>query len=722
MDAVYLYIWEIVQLMSTKLFALLNLLKNSHIVSTALCIFNGVELIDLVPLMWCFFLLSTISSFLFYLFLGLRGFLYVNLIGIIPFWLLCSYFFSWFVIDGNSFIWECGNLNFISTIDKISFKICFNKLSFSFGYLTLTIGLFVLMYSLFYFRGEPTAERLPFLLMLFVNSMLLLIFSDNLIVTFIGWEMIGVTSFFLINYWNSRLDTLKSAKKALVFNLLSDSLVLITLLKLNRMTDQLDITVLNIKISENLDYYTFLGLINVSEVSLVSLILALGCSIKSAQFIFHAWLPDSMEAPAPASALIHSATLVSAGIYLLAKLTPVWYNEFMPLIPSYHIKDFLILWGATTAAYGGIVSACQTDLKKILAYSTVSHCGYMMILVGCGDLDSLIFYFYIHGMYKALLFLVTGNIMRFYQTQDFRKMGNLWYNLHFECAVCITGFAQLSGAPFSLGFVAKHNILNLIPCDTLHNKLVFTLIVIGACSSLFYSFEFIRSVWFDSNKSSKSIAKLYRDDRLFSKYNNPTGNIGLLVLTSYFTFSCLFGLYLEATLINNVKLSISIDYTNFTQPIKVNNSGPIYGYQQYLLSIITVYSVMTTSIIYILSIHLEERISGESWSWVFWFLFISTTFVAVYSLLNNPIYTMIDLIVNLLKSILNFTQVHIILDLIRFYIINFYDIIISYIPLVNSENIICKESVALGLSEATFLEFIIGSLFGDSLDLLPIFI
>lgn len=645
-------------------------------------------------------------SFLFYMFLGLRGFIYVNLIGIIPFWILCTYLFNWFVINGNQLVWQCGNLNVISSIDKVAFKLCFNKLSFSFGYLTLTIGLFVLMYSIFYFRGEPTAERLPFLLMLFVNSMLLLIFSDHMIVTFIGWEMIGVTSFFLINYWNSRMDTLKSAKKALVFNLLSDAFILMVLVSIFNITNELDISVINSIIYKHTDSVTYFGFIRVPQLSVISVTLALACSIKSAQFIFHAWLPDSMEAPAPASALIHSATLVSAGIYLLVKMYPLWSDTCLPYLPAFYTKDFIMLWGALTAAYGGVVSASQTDLKKILAYSTVSHCGYMMVLVGCGELNYLIFYFYIHGMYKALLFLVTGNIMRFYQTQDFRKMGNLWYNLHFECAVCITGFAQLSGAPFSLGFVAKHSILDQIKTGTLVGDIEYILILIGACASVVYSLEFIRCVWFDPNKSSKSIAKLYRDDKLFSKFNNPTGNIGLLVLTTYFIFSCLFGLYLELVLINSVPLDVSIDFTNFTQPVRITSSRPIYGYQQYMLSIVTVYSILTTTLVYVLISELEERITGETVEWIVWVLFIMCSFKVVYLLCSNPLHIVLNSMDKFIPSIF----INSVLDAITNLLL-FVKTSLSY--LIEFKNYLFSDSTSWGLTEPTVIEYFIIALLGN---------
>jgi len=195
-----------------------------------------------------------------------------------------------------------------------------NKLTFGFGYLTLTISVFVLLYSFFYFRGEPTIERLPLMLMIFVNSMLLFLFSDNLVVTFIGWEMVGVTSFFLINYWSTRMDTLKSATKALVFNLFSDAFFFLALALIASMFKTLDIPVLNSLSHSSYDTTLSFGHIKLCGLSVASTLLLVAASIKSAQFILHAWLPDSMEAPAPASALIHSATLVSAGIFLLIRL------------------------------------------------------------------------------------------------------------------------------------------------------------------------------------------------------------------------------------------------------------------------------------------------------------------------------------------------------------------------------------------------------------------
>lgn len=529
---------------------------------------NQVVISNLLPLTWCFFIVNTIVSYLFYLFLGIRGFIAVTIIGALPFWLLSTLLFEWFFLKGHTLTLYIGDFNVIGVGNKVALKFFFDKVTFGFGYLTLSIGLFVLIYSFFYFRGEPTKERLALLLLLFVNSMLILLFSDNLIVTFIGWEFIGVMSFFLINHWSSRSDTLKAALKALAYNLLSDAFLLMAFIMILLTFGSLEISTILIKSKELYNSTLDVSHTVHSSLAFISVFLILGGSIKSAQFFFHTWLPDSMEAPAPASALIHSATLVSAGIFLLARLSPLWFNTSIWLgLFSIEVKSFVLIWGAITAAYGGLVSARQTDLKRILAYSTISHCGYMMVLVGCGYTDALLLYFYIHGLYKALLFLVTGNIMRVYQTQDFRKMGGAWHTLPLETITCIFGFMHLSGAPFSLGYLAKHQVVLLVPQGGLLGYFVLSLVILGACSSVFYSLEFIRCVFFEPDKSSKLSTNSYNKKYYFSKYNNLTGKVGWFVIVTYFTFALLLGNALALVLIEKNTLQIvqeSLDFTTCT--------------------------------------------------------------------------------------------------------------------------------------------------------------
>lgn len=600
---------------------------------------NEIKLVNLLPLAWCFFIFNTIVSYLFYLFLGIRGFIAVTIIGALPFWLLSTFLFKWFFITGNTLTLYIGDFNVIGVSNKVPLKFFFDKLTFGFGYLTLSIGLFVLIYSFFYFRGEPTKERLALLLLLFVNSMLILLFSDHLIVTFIGWEFIGVTSFFLINHWSSRSDTLKAALKALAYNLLSDAFLLMAFLKTLSTFGSLEISTILIKVTEVYNNKSDVSHTDHTSLAIISVLLILGGSIKSAQFFFHTWLPDSMEAPAPASALIHSATLVSAGIFLLARLSPVWDKTSIWFgLFSVEVKSFILIWGAITAAYGGLISAKQTDLKRILAYSTISHCGYMMVLVGCGYTDALLLYFYIHGLYKALLFLVTGNIMRVYQTQDFRKMGGAWHTLPLETVTCIFGFMHLSGAPFSLGYIAKHQVMLLVPQEGLLGYFVTSLVILGACSSVFYSLEFIRCVFFEPDKSAKLGVNTYFKKYYFSKYNNPTGKVGRFVIVTYFTFALLLGNMLALILVEKTTLEVLKESLNFANSTIEEASKNTIGIESVSTLILICYCIILALYTYLTSTNKVETHYPRVNYWLYTIVPLIIFFTPVYYMITTPMF------------------------------------------------------------------------------------
>lgn len=191
-----------------------------------------------------------------------------------------------------------------------------------------------------------------------------------------------------------------------------------------------------------------------------------------------------MEAPAPASALIHSATLVSAGIFLVLRFAPIMELSVLS-------KTLLPVIGSITAFYGGIVSAKQTDVKKILAYSTISHCGFMMLLSSSFNVDLTLLYLYVHGLFKALLFLATGSVMRFFRVQDFRYMGGAHKYLPVECAICIFGFMHLSGAPFTFGYIAKHYIITSVLSGSYLYIFLMINVLLSILASLVYTSRFI---------------------------------------------------------------------------------------------------------------------------------------------------------------------------------------------------------------------------------------
>lgn len=334
-----------------------------------------------------------------------------------------------------------------------------------------------------------------------------------------------------------RINTLKSALKALVFNKVSDSFILASLVIIYNTFNTANIMVICTSVPYYTNCYIDLGIIDVRCLDIISLLLLIAAFIKSAQFGFHLWLPDSMEAPAPASALIHSATLVSAGIFLILRLAPLFESSILSytLIPAI---------GAITACYGGIVSAAQTDVKKILAYSTISHCGFMVLLTATFNLDLVLIYLYVHGFFKALLFLSAGSVMRLFKCQDFRYMGSAYKYLPIECIISIFGFWHLSGGPLSFGYVAKHYIITSMEGNTIFTLFIMVNVIISIIASIIYSSRFIYYVYFDFKKAKKSVYLEHVSKLFLSKHFTLASRAGSLVLIINYFFVIIMCSYL----------------------------------------------------------------------------------------------------------------------------------------------------------------------------------
>ena len=518
--------------------------------------------LNLLPLFWLFFISCVLVAIFFYNWLGLSGFFKLNTAGLLLFWCILASNFKTVVIEGGEYSVIFGEFNLISNCYPVAIELFIDKLSFSFAFLTMSIAVFVYFYTFCYFRYEPNIERLVTLLLLFVNSMILLVFSGNLIVLFLGWELIGVTSFFLINFWAVRINTLKSALKALVFNKVSDSFILASLVIIYNTFNTANIMVICTSVPYYTNCYIDLGIIDVRCLDIISLLLLIAAFIKSAQFGFHLWLPDSMEAPAPASALIHSATLVSAGIFLILRLAPLFESSILSytLIPAI---------GAITACYGGIVSAAQTDVKKILAYSTISHCGFMVLLTATFNLDLVLIYLYVHGFFKALLFLSAGSVMRLFKCQDFRYMGSAYKYLPIECIISIFGFWHLSGGPLSFGYVAKHYIITSMEGNTIFTLFIMVNVIISIIASIIYSSRFIYYVYFDFKKAKKSVYLEHVSKLFLSKHFTLASRAGSLVLIINYFFVIIMCSYLISIWGPNMYTSPS------TYNIVTNISNPL---------------------------------------------------------------------------------------------------------------------------------------------------
>ncbi|MBS4044174.1 MAG: hypothetical protein KGZ59_10195 [Chitinophagaceae bacterium] len=340
------------------------------------------------------------------------------------------------------------------------------------------------------------------------------------------------------------MSTFKAAFKAFSFNKISDIFFFFFILLVYNLFFTFDIlTILNSnKIFLFKKFYFLFFFCNYNDLVFMFLIL---CSfVKSAQIGFHFWLPDSMEAPVPASSLIHSATLVSAGVFLLLR-----FNIFLET--SIVLVSIVGFFGSTTALYGAVVSAHQIDTKKILAYSTISHCGFLMVLIVSFRVEFLLLYLYVHGFFKASIFMCVGNINRFSQNnQDIRRMGLFVKHLIFEFFFCFIGLINLCGLPFSFGFFIKHYLFLSFELNYLIFLFIFFNCLIAAFFGLLYSYKILYNVFFDFKKFFKNliIFNLSFKSKFFSNSNySAILSIMLIFFLSFFVNFFLFFVFLYDT-------------------------------------------------------------------------------------------------------------------------------------------------------------------------------
>jgi NADH:ubiquinone oxidoreductase subunit 5 (subunit L)/multisubunit Na+/H+ antiporter MnhA subunit len=460
--------------------------------------------------------------------------------------------------------------------------------------LTITIATFVYIYLFSYFRYDANVERLILFINSFVISMAILVTSGNFFVMFLGWEMIGLTSFLLINFWSTRISTLKSAFKAYTFNKFSDVCILIAvLLSLIVVTDVNTLVFIN-QISLYNDFYINILGYDVSVIETISFFFIAAAFVKSAQFGAHIWLPDSMEAPVPASALIHSATLVSAGVFLLLRLAPLFELSTY----AYYVIPLI---GSFTAFFGGLCAAYQSDIKRILAYSTISHCGFLMVCYTTHVAEYTILYLYIHGFFKASVFLCAGNIIRFSRNyQDFRRMGGFWKYLPFECFASFVCLINLCGLPFTIGFYIKHLILIGVGFDYVLLNFILVNILGGALFGIIYSYKFFYFVFFDIKKAKKIIYLQANRSTLKSVYYSNTSLAATIAISSLIVVSYIISLYLLNMFLNHTSIGEGLDiysinsssYLEFNIPTKalLNN----IGYFNWLLLIVIISVCVST--------------------------------------------------------------------------------------------------------------------------------
>ena len=315
------------------------------------------------------------------------------------------------------------------------------------------ISALVHIYSIGYMSHDPHKPRFMAYLSLFTFAMLILVTSDNFIQLFFGWEGVGLCSYFLIGFWFKKETANAAAIKAFVVNRIGDfgfalGIFLIFYLfgtvNYNEVFEQIP-SIIEKDIS-------FLG-IKIGAIDLICLLLFIGAMGKSAQIFLHTWLPDAMEGPTPVSALIHAATMVTAGVFLVVRCSPIYEYSLLAL-------NIITIIGMATALFAASVALVQTDIKKIIAYSTCSQLGYMFFATGVGAYNIAMFHLFTHAFFKALLFLGSGSVIHaFKNEQDINKMGGVWKHLPYTYIMMIIGTLALTGFPFLSGFYSKDAII-----------------------------------------------------------------------------------------------------------------------------------------------------------------------------------------------------------------------------------------------------------------------
>ena len=331
---------------------------------------------------------------------------------------------------------------------SITWGVIVDRLSVTMIGLVTFVALLVQVYSIEYMRGEPRYGWYFASHALFAAAMLALVLADNLVFLYLAWELVGLGSYLLIGFWHEKRPAAEAAKKAFVTTRIGDVGLLIGIILLYRATGTFDIS----GVIHAVENGVGTGLISQATVNLAMFLVFLGAMGKSAQFPFHVWLPDAMEGPAPVSALIHAATMVAAGVFLVARLMPLF--EMAPAVLL-----FVTVIGLFTFAFAGTLALVMNDLKRVLAYSTISHLGLMMLSLGAFGMAVAILHLLVHGVSKALLFLGAGSVTHGTGRTDIREMGGLWRAMPITAVTFTIGAASLAGlVPFS-GFFSKEEVL-----------------------------------------------------------------------------------------------------------------------------------------------------------------------------------------------------------------------------------------------------------------------
>lgn len=506
--------------------------------------------------------------------------------------LYITYFFFFFLALVNLFLQTIYILNSNSILKyklfdsisfdnyTISFSFLIDKLTIIMMFIVICITFVVSLFSIWYMKGDPNQLKFLTYLNFFMFFMLLLVSSDSLIIIFIGWEGIGLFSYLLINFWTSRTNANRSGFKAIFVNKFGDislyAFIGFFYFLFETFTDR------NSKPLYSHSLYDENIILDLDIIFIIALLLILSATAKSAQFLMHVWLPDAMEGPTPVSALLHAATMVTAGAYILIKFNWIfYYNENIFLI--------LAIIGLLTNFLSSFVAIFQYDLKKIIAYSTASQMGLIFIGIGVSQPFLSLFHLYNHAFFKALLFILAGIVIHFINDkQDSRLMYKIKENFHFLYSAFLISLLTLLGVPYLSSFYSKEIIINAAFFNMhIFSSLITLFLNISVITTIVYALKIIYLIFF-----SKLTTNLF----IFMIWQPPKKNFRFFTIIAGICYILCFFSMFSGYLAQN---QFNSDYTVFLNTEDLfNEKGGTFFAEEYFSFITISVSMLCGTILF----------------------------------------------------------------------------------------------------------------------------
>ena len=383
---------------------------------------------------------------------------------------------------------------------EVDWTIRVDPLSAVMMFVVSTVSTLIHIYSIGYMAHDPHIPRFMSYLSLFTFFMLALVTADNFLQLFFGWEGVGLVSYLLIGFWYTKPSACAAAIKAFLVNRVGDVGFALGIAGIYLMFDSVEFDVVFAQVAEMSEFMVVMFGMEVHALTLVTFLLFIGAMGKSAQLGLHTWLPDAMEGPTPVSALIHAATMVTAGVFLVARCSPLF--EYAPWT-----LGFVTFIGASTAFFAATIGLVQNDIKRVIAYSTCSQLGYMFFACGVGAYSVGVFHLYTHAFFKALLFLSAGSVIHaMSDEQDMRNMGGIWRKIPVTYTMMWIGSLALAGMPFFAGYFSKDLVLEVAWAS--HGPFAgyaFWLGIAAAVMTAFYSWRLLFMTFHGTPRASEEV-------------------------------------------------------------------------------------------------------------------------------------------------------------------------------------------------------------------------